>query len=94
MMSLKNFLKSLFSWTKISRDIFSNDPPVYDKNIKDGIYYLSRFEMDKVKINELNNKLNKENKVLRHLITVIKKDDALIAADKMDEVPETNRNRR
>ena len=38
--------------------------------------------------------LNKENKVLRHLITVIKKDDALIAADKMDEVPETNRNRR
>ena len=61
---------------------------------KDGNYYLSRFEMDKVKINELNNKLNKENKVLRHLITVIKKDDALIAADKMDEVPETNRNRR
>ena len=61
---------------------------------KDGIYYLSRFEMDKVKINELNNKLNKENKVLRHLITVIKKEDALIAADKMDEVPETNRNRR
>ena len=37
MMSLKNFLKSLFSWTKISRDIFSNDPPVYVKNIKDGI---------------------------------------------------------
>ena len=61
---------------------------------KDGNYYLSRFEMDKLKINELNNKLNKENKVLRHLITVIKKDDALIAADKMDEVPETNRNRR
>ena len=61
---------------------------------KDGNYYLSRFEMDKLKINELNNKLNKENKVLRHLITVIKKEDALIAADKMDEVPETNRNRR
>ena len=61
---------------------------------KDGNYYLSRFEMDKLKINELNIKLNKENKVLRHLITVIKKEDALIAADKMDEVPETNRNRR
>ena len=37
MMSLKFFLKSLLSWTKISRDIFSNDPPVYVKNIKDGI---------------------------------------------------------
>ena len=61
---------------------------------KEGNYYLSRFSMDTMKINELNDKLNKENKVLRHLITVIKKDDALIAADKMDEVPETNRNRR
>ena len=37
---------------------------------------------------------NKDSKVLRHLITSIKKEDILIAPDKMDEVPETNRNKR
>ena len=61
---------------------------------KEGNYYLSRFSMDTMKINELNDKLNKENKVLRHLITTIKKEDILIAPEKMDEVPETNRNKR
>ena len=61
---------------------------------KDGNYYLSRFTMDTLKINDLNDKLNKDNKVLRHLITSIKKDDVLIAPDKMDEVPDTNRNKR
>ena len=50
--------------------------------------------MDTLKINDLNDKLNKDNKVLRHLITSIKKDDVLIAPDKMDEVPDTNRNKR
>ena len=47
-----------------------------------------------MKINELNDLLNKDNKVLRHLITSIKKEDVLIAPDKMDEVPDTNRNKR
>ena len=47
-----------------------------------------------MKINELNDMLNKDNKVLRHLITSIKKEDVLIAPDKMDEVPDTNRNKR
>jgi len=61
---------------------------------KDGNYYLSRFAMDTMKINELNDKLNKDNNVLRHLITSVKKEDILIAPDKMDEVPETNRNKR
>ena len=50
--------------------------------------------MDTMKINELNDILNKDSKVLRHLITSIKKEDILIAPDKMDEVPETNRNKR
>ena len=61
---------------------------------KDGNYYLSRFAMDTMKINELNDILNKDSKVLRHLITSIKKEDILIAPDKMDEVPEANRNKR
>ena len=42
--------------------------------------------MESLKISELDDKLNKENKILRHLIT-IKTSEALIAADKMDEVP-------
>ena len=61
---------------------------------KDGNYYLSRFAIDTMKINELNDILNKDNKVLRHLIISIKKEDILIAPNKMDEVPETNRNKR
>ena len=61
---------------------------------KDGNYYLSRFAMDTLKINDLNDKLNKDNKILRHLITAIKKEDNLIAPDKMDEIPEMNRNKR
>tara|TARA_S200000501_G_scaffold287513_1_gene272073 strand:+ start:210 stop:569 length:360 start_codon:yes stop_codon:yes gene_type:complete len=61
---------------------------------KDGNYYLSRFAMDTMKINDLNDKLNKDNKVLRHLITVIKKEDILISPNKMDEIPEIYRNKR
>ena len=61
---------------------------------KDGNYYLSRFAMDTMKINELNDILNKDSKILRYLITSIKKEDILIAPNKMDEVPETNRNKR
>ena len=37
---------------------------------------------------------NKDSKILRYLITSIKKEDILIAPNKMDEVPETNRNKR
>ena len=61
---------------------------------KDGNYYLSRFAMDTMKINELSDILNKDSKILRYLITSIKKGDILIAPNKMDEVPETNRNKR
>jgi len=50
--------------------------------------------MDTMKINELNDILNKDSKILRYLITSIKKEDILIAPNKMDEVPETNRNKR
>ena len=46
------------------------------------------FSMESLKISELDDKLNKDNKILRHLITSIKSTDSLIAADKMDEVPE------
>lgn len=61
---------------------------------KDGNYYLSRFSMDTMKINELDDQLNKENKVLRHIITSISPKDVLISPDKMDEVPETKRFKR
>tara|TARA_B100000927_G_scaffold287544_1_gene280621 strand:- start:495 stop:854 length:360 start_codon:yes stop_codon:yes gene_type:complete len=61
---------------------------------KDGNYYLSRFSMDTLKVNELDDQLNKENKVLRHLITSISPQDVLISPDKMDEVPETKRFKR
>ena len=60
----------------------------------EGNYYLSRFAMESLKINELDDKLNKDNKILRHLITSIKTSEALIAADKMDEVPEMKRYKR
>ena len=50
--------------------------------------------MESLKINELDDKLNKDNKILRHLITSIKTSEALIAADKMDEVPEMKRQNR
>ena len=58
---------------------------------KEGNYYLSRFAMESLKINELNDKLNKDNKILRHLITSVKKSDDIISADKMDEVPDMKR---
>ncbi len=60
----------------------------------EGNYYLSRFSMESLKISELDDKLNKENKILRHLITTIKSTNTLIAADKMDEVPEMKRSKR
>ena len=60
----------------------------------EGNYYLSRFSMESLKISELDDKLNKDNKILRHLITSIKSTDSLIAADKMDEVPEMKRSKR
>ncbi len=60
----------------------------------EGNYYLSRFAMESLRVNELDDKLNKDNKILRHLITNIKSSEALIAADKMDEVPEMKRNKR
>ena len=60
----------------------------------EGNYYLSRFSMESLKISELDDKLNKDNKILRHLITSIKPTDTLIAADKMDEVPEMKRSKR
>tara|TARA_B100000214_G_scaffold143629_1_gene102724 strand:+ start:173 stop:532 length:360 start_codon:yes stop_codon:yes gene_type:complete len=60
----------------------------------EGNYYLSRFSMDSLKISELNDSLNKDNKILRHLITSIKSTDGLIAPDKMDEVPEMKRSKR
>ena len=61
---------------------------------KEGNYFLSRFSIESLKINDLNDKLNKNNKVLRHLITSIKSNDILISADKMDEVPEMKRSKR
>ena len=60
----------------------------------EGNYYLSRFSMESLKTSELDDKLNKDNKILRHLITSIKSTDSLIAADKMDEVPEMKRSKR
>ena len=60
----------------------------------EGNYYLSRFAMESLKVSELDDKLNKDNKILRHLITSIKTSEALIAADKMDEVPEMKRYKR
>ena len=60
----------------------------------EGNYYLSRFSMESLKISELDDKLNKDNKILRHLITTIKSTNTLIAADKMDEVPEMKRSKR
>ena len=60
----------------------------------EGNYYLSRFAMESLRVNELDDKLNKDNKILRHLITNIKSSEALIAADRMDEVPEMKRNKR
>tara|TARA_B100000945_G_C19934680_1_gene391185 strand:- start:103 stop:462 length:360 start_codon:yes stop_codon:yes gene_type:complete len=60
----------------------------------EGNYYLSRFAMESLKINELDDKLNKDNKILRHLITSIKSTDILITAEKMDEVPEIKRFKR
>ena len=49
---------------------------------------------ESLKISELDDKLNKDNKILRHLITSIKSTDSLIAADKMDEVPEMKRSKK
>ena len=60
----------------------------------EGNYYLSRFAMESLKVSELDDKLNKDNKILRHLITTIKSSDALISAEKMDEVPEMKRSKR
>ena len=50
--------------------------------------------MESLKINELDDKLNKDNKILRHLITSINSSEALIAPDKMDEVPDMKRSKR
>jgi len=60
----------------------------------EGNYYLSRFSIESLKISELDDMLNKNNKILRHLITSIKSTDALISAEKMDEVPEMKRSKR
>ena len=60
----------------------------------EGNYYLSRFAMESLKVSELDDMLNKDNKILRHLITTIKSSETLIAADKMDEVPEMKRYKR
>ena len=60
----------------------------------EGNYYLSRFAMESLRVNELDDKLNKDNKILRHLITSISSSEALIAPDKMDEVPDMKRSKR
>jgi len=58
---------------------------------KEGNYFLSRFSLDSSKISQVEDEIRRENKIIRHLLTKVDSKKPLLAASKMDDVPERNR---